>query len=194
MSSINAMTPFHTHFDIEISGSGTGLVFSIYAIGGLIGALFGGLASDTFGRRFGMFIGSAFIVIGVIIEITAKAVGQYIGGRFLIGFGVSISTIAGPVYLVEISPPHWRGSFGGLSHVVGFYLGALGEYDCPENSGRLSTNVFSLHLGRLWNWLHSVRLVMENPNSNSAHSIGNSDGISLFYARESKMALFERPI
>ena len=121
------MPYFHEHFNVDMDGSGTGLVFSIYAIGGLIGALFGAPASDTFGRRFGMFIGSAFVVVGVIVEVTASHVGQFIGGRFLIGFGVTISGIAGPVYLVEVSPPHWRGSFGGLSHVVGFYLGALSK-------------------------------------------------------------------
>jgi MFS family permease len=128
MSSLNAITPFHDHFGTDMSGSGTGLLFSIYAVGGLIGALFGGLASDTFGRRFGMVLGSSLIFIGVIVEVTAKEISQFIGGRFFIGFGVTISTIAGPVYLVEVSPPHWRGTFGGLSHVVGYYLGGLGKH------------------------------------------------------------------
>jgi MFS family permease len=126
MSSINAMQPFHDHFGTSMEGSGAGILFSIYAIGQLAGALVGAPASDTYGRRFGMFFGSLFIILGTIIEVTATPVGQFIGGRFLIGFGVTVSNVAGPVYLVEISPPHWRGAFGGLSHVIGFYAGALG--------------------------------------------------------------------
>lgn len=112
-----------------MSGSGTGLHFSIYAIGQLIGALFAAPASDTFGRRFGMFVGGCFIVLGAILQVTAAVVGQYIGGRFLIGFGISLLNTAGPVYLVEVSLPQWRGRFGGLSHVIGFYSGALGKID-----------------------------------------------------------------
>jgi MFS family permease len=40
---------------------------------------------------------------------------QYIlGGRFVLGFGVAISTTAAPAYVVEMSPPQWRGRLTGL--------------------------------------------------------------------------------
>ena len=39
---------------------------------------------------------------------------QFIAGRFIVGFGVAFSDISAPAYLVEISPPQWRGRFAGL--------------------------------------------------------------------------------
>ena len=126
MSSINAMDTFHDHFGTRMQGSGTGLLFSIYAIGNLVGAVFAAPASDTFGRRFGMSIGSLVIIVGTIIEATAPKVAQFIGGRFLIGVGISLTNTAAPIYLVEVVLPQWRGLFGGLYNVVGYYTGALG--------------------------------------------------------------------
>jgi MFS family permease len=125
MSSINAMPTFHEQFGTRMQGSGTGILFSIYAIGNLVGAAVAAPASDTFGRRFGMFIGSAVIIVGTILEASAPRVAQFIGGRFLIGMGISISNTAAPIYLVEVALPQWRGIFGGLYNVVGYYTGAL---------------------------------------------------------------------
>ncbi|GMF68338.1 unnamed protein product [Aspergillus oryzae] len=101
MSSINAMPTFHEHFGTRMQGSGTGILFSIYAIGNLAGALVAAPAADTFGRRFGMFIGSLIIIVGTILEASAPKVAQFIGGRFLIGMGISISNTSAPIYLVE---------------------------------------------------------------------------------------------
>lgn len=127
MSSINAMKPWHQQFGVPMQGSGTGLVFAIYAVGNLVGAVFAGPASDILGRRFGMSVGALFIIVGTILEASAHKAGQFIGGRFLIGLGVSVSNTAGPVYLVEVALPHWRGVVGGLYNVVGYYSGALGK-------------------------------------------------------------------
>jgi MFS family permease len=127
MSSINAMPQFHGEFGTEMEGSGTGLLFSIYSVGNLVGAAVAAPASDTYGRRFGMFIGSLFIVIGAVLEAAASDVQQFMGGRFLIGFGISLGNTAAPVYLVEIAFPHWRGTFGGLYNVVGYYIGAISK-------------------------------------------------------------------
>lgn len=106
-------------------------MFAIYFVGRLVGAFFAGSASDKYGRRFGMFTGSTLIVIGMIIESTALNINQFIGGRFLIGFGMTMSQTAAPAYLVELAYPSRRGLFGGLYNVVGYYVGAL---DKPSTS------------------------------------------------------------
>ena len=105
MSSLNAMKPFHNFFNVGMEGSSIGLVFSIYTVGSTIGALFAAIASDKFGRRFGMFVGSCLIIFGTIIEVTAHALGQFMAGRFFVGFGVTIAVTAAPVYLVEMAFP-----------------------------------------------------------------------------------------
>ncbi len=129
MGSINAMKPYHDYFQVGMQGGGTGIVFAIFSVGNLVGAFFAGPACDRFGRRFGMFIGSCFIVIGTIIEATSPqgGIGQFMGGRFLIGFGLTLATTAAPTYLVEMAYPSWRGVFGGLYNVVGYYVGAIGK-------------------------------------------------------------------
>jgi MFS family permease len=129
MGSINAMKPYHTYFDVGEQGGGTGIVFAIYAVGNLVGAFFAAHACDKYGRRFGMFSGSCFIVLGSILESTAKRgeLSQFMGGRFLIGFGMTIATTSAPTYLVEMAYPSWRGVFDGLYNVVGYYVGAIGK-------------------------------------------------------------------
>jgi MFS family permease len=130
MSSINAMKPYHDYFNVGMQGGGTGIVFAIYSAGSLSSLPFAASAADRYGRRFGMFIGSFLILIGTIIEASCKqgALGQFMGGRFIIGFGVNIACTSAPTYLVEMAYPSWRGVFGGLYNVVGYYIGAIGEF------------------------------------------------------------------
>ncbi|KAL5361249.1 putative transporter [Aspergillus floccosus] len=143
MSSLNAMDTFHDHFGTSMQGSGTGLLFSIYAVGNLVGAFFAAPAADTFGRRFGMFIGSFIIIVGTILEASANVVSQFIGGRFLIGLGISLCNTSAPIYLVEVALPQWRGTFGGLYNVVGYYSGALSCTWIAYGTGFLASN---------WSW------------------------------------------
>lgn len=56
-----------------------------------------------------MFIGSLIVIIGTSIQATATDLAQFMGGRFLLGFGVSIITSAGPSYVAEMAHPAWRG-------------------------------------------------------------------------------------
>ena len=37
MASINAMQPYHDYFHVGDQGSGTGIVFAIYSVGGMVG-------------------------------------------------------------------------------------------------------------------------------------------------------------
>jgi MFS family permease len=62
-----------------------------------------------------MFAGGVVIVVGMAIVASARNINQLVGGRFVLGWGISIMTVAAPSYCVEIAPPHWRGKF------VGFY-------------------------------------------------------------------------
>ncbi|KAL5351026.1 hypothetical protein ACLOAV_004600 [Pseudogymnoascus australis] len=143
MGSLNSMDPFHNFFNVGMEGSSIGLVFAIYTVGSIIGSLFAATACDLYGRRFGMFSGSCFIVLGTVLEATAHALTQFMGGRFLIGFGVTIATTAAPVYLVEIAYPTWRGRIGGLYNVVGYYVGAIVATWTSYATGHLTSN---------WSW------------------------------------------
>ena len=145
LNALNAMDPFHSYFNVGMQGASIGLTTAIYTVGNVVGSLFAGIASDVFGRRFGMFAGSSFIVLGTIVQATPVAgnLTQFMGGRFLVGFGVPLAVTAAPIYLVEMAYPTWRGIFGGLYNVVGYYIGAITASWVAYGTGQLSSN---------WSW------------------------------------------
>lgn len=63
----------------------TRIVFGIYTIGSLTGAIPASYLVDRFGRRFAMFCGNLLIVIGAVVTANAKNREMFIGGRYLTG-------------------------------------------------------------------------------------------------------------
>ncbi|KAG9247199.1 MFS sugar transporter-like protein [Calycina marina] len=103
---------FLDYYHGENAGIWAGIITSMYQIGGVVSLPFIGPAADTFGRRFGMWVGCLCIIIGTIIQGVATSENgtrQFMGGRFLLGFGVNIASAAGPMYVVEVSHPAYRG-------------------------------------------------------------------------------------
>lgn len=103
---------FKAYFAVQNVGIFTGIVSSMYQIGGVAAIPFIGPSLDTWGRRMGMIIGAVLIVIGTVIQGTTTrthSIHQFMGGRFILGFGVGIVSAAGPVYVVEVAHPAHRG-------------------------------------------------------------------------------------
>jgi MFS family permease len=60
----------------------------------------------------GCLSGSVLVVVGTVVQGTSvysASIEQFMGGRFLVGFAVAIASAAGPMYVVEISHPAYRG-------------------------------------------------------------------------------------
>ena len=118
---------FLKHFNGEDKGIWAGLITSMYQIGGVCALPFVGPAIDTFGRRVGMVTGSTLIVVGTVIQATTAtnaSEGQMMGGRFLLGFGVTIAAAAGPIWIVETAHPRYRGVITGLCNTT-WLVGAI---------------------------------------------------------------------
>lgn len=62
-----------------------------------------------------MATGSLLIMVGAAVQTAARNDGYLLGGRFVLGFGVSIGTSAAPTYALELAPPQWR------ARIVGYY-------------------------------------------------------------------------
>lgn len=62
-----------------------------------------------------MATGSVLIMVGAAVQTAAQNDSYLLGGRFVLGFGVSIGTSAAPTYALELAPPQWR------ARIVGFY-------------------------------------------------------------------------
>lgn len=78
----------------------------------MIGSPVAAVVSDRLGRRKGMFIGAWIIIIGMILGATASHIAQFIIARFVLGFGISILTVAAPAYSMEVSRTwHSQGQF-----------------------------------------------------------------------------------
>ncbi|KAK5658952.1 hypothetical protein OQA88_1770 [Cercophora sp. LCS_1] len=124
MTGILDMPHFQKTFGIEDTGPTVSLIFSIYTVGAMVGAPFAAVLSDKFGRRKGMFLGGVVIITGMIIISTSHHIPQFVVGRFILGFGIAIMTVAAPAYSIEIAPPHWRGRCTGFYN-CGWFGGSI---------------------------------------------------------------------
>ncbi len=100
MSSMLVMKPFQREFGSGVVGIKAAYINAMYSIGGVVALPFVGPSTDKWGRRMGMFIGCALVIIGTILQGTssgAHSLGQFLAGRFILGFGVSIAHSAAPV-------------------------------------------------------------------------------------------------
>ncbi|KAH6991013.1 general substrate transporter [Ilyonectria sp. MPI-CAGE-AT-0026] len=142
---------FKETYNVENDGLWAGIVSSMYQIGGVVALPFVGPSIDGFGRRIGMLIGALIIIVGTIIQGTSNSMGQFMGGRFLLGFGVSIAASAGPMYVVEINHPAFRGVVGAMYNTL-WFSGAI----ISAGSARGGLNTGGDYSWRLITWLQAL--------------------------------------
>ncbi|KAG9102966.1 hypothetical protein FRC07_010112, partial [Ceratobasidium sp. 392] len=124
MTAINIMPYYQAKFGVGTLGSTTGIIFSMYTIGNIAGAWFAGPITDHAGRRVGMLVGATIICVGTAVIASSNLIGQFIAGRFILGFGVCILATAACAYSIEIAPPQWRGRMTGF-YACGWFSGAI---------------------------------------------------------------------
>lgn len=142
---------FQKHFNVGNDGLGAGIVAAMYQIGGVVVLPFVGPVIDRLGRRAGMVIGALFVVIGTVVQGTASGTGQFMGGRFLLGFGVGLAASAGPMYVVEINHPAYRGVVGAIYNCLW-----LGGAILAAGAARGSLDVSAAFSWRLITWLQCL--------------------------------------
>ncbi|KAH9907217.1 lactose permease [Xylariomycetidae sp. FL2044] len=114
MGAINAMPEYQATFGLNGEGSTTGIIFIIYNIGQITSFPFCGMIADGFGRRWCIFVGCLIVLIGTAVQGTANELWHFTFGRFILGFGASIASAAGPAYTVELAHPAYRGTMAGM--------------------------------------------------------------------------------
>ncbi|KAL1878131.1 hypothetical protein VTK73DRAFT_8011 [Phialemonium thermophilum] len=124
MGGLNGMTSYQRYFHMSVAGSSTGLVFAMYNIGSVCAVFFTGPTNDYLGRRWGMFIGALLVIIGTCVQAPSKTHGQFLAGRFVLGFGVSFCCVAAPCYVSEMAHIRWRGTLTGLYNCT-WFIGAI---------------------------------------------------------------------
>lgn len=96
-------------------------IVSVFAIGGMIGALLCGFVADRIGRKAGLIYNNILVFIAAACMGFSKSLDSYellIVGRFVIGFNSGLNAGLGPMYLSEISPVHFRGAIGTIYQLI----------------------------------------------------------------------------
>lgn len=115
---------------------------SIFAIGGLLGALIVSVPLKVLGRKGTLLVNNVFAVIAALLMSLGERAGSFemiIIGRFIIGVDSGIALSALPMYLGEISPKEMRGSIGQFNSIficMGVFTGQI--LGLPEFFGQES--------------------------------------------------------
>ena len=106
-------------------------IMSMALWGTVIGAIFGGIPTQKYGRR------KVLVWIGVLFSLSAIGTGlapdpyTFSFFRFIGGLGIGVSSVAAPTYISEISTPANRGKLGALYQfniVFGILVAFLSNY------------------------------------------------------------------
>ncbi|KAM6928487.1 solute carrier family 2, facilitated glucose transporter member 9 [Xenentodon cancila] len=125
------------------------ITVSIFAIGGLFGALSVSVIIKMLGRKGTLLFNNGFAVIAALLLSLgemSKSFEMLIIGRIIMGVNSGIALSALPMYLGEISPRHVRGSIGQFNSILiclGVFTGQV--LGLPELLGQESR----------WNYLFS---------------------------------------
>ncbi|CAJ2500434.1 Uu.00g032870.m01.CDS01 [Anthostomella pinea] len=106
------------------TSSQLGLISAIYFIGCLCGSIPAALLTDRFGRKWGLAAGQFLTIVGVGFQAGSHGRGQYMGSRFILGFGIAFVTCAGPTFLSELAHSRMRGTLVSFFNPF-WYLGSI---------------------------------------------------------------------
>ena len=87
------------------------VVTSWVTLGALFGALIAGSLADKRGRIQTLIVAAVLFSLGSIFEAVAQGTGVLVIGRFTVGFGVGVASVAAPLYAAEMAPTKVRGRF-----------------------------------------------------------------------------------
>ena len=122
-----------------------GIIIAVFALGGMVGGMFGGGLADRYGRLPVMMWNNLTFIIGTVFLCTATSEVMLIIGRILVGIGSGIATTVVPTFVGEITPANLRGAFGVL-------------FQLSITVGILIAQVLGLYMStvELWRWLLSI--------------------------------------
>ena len=108
-----------------------GFTVSAALWGTVIGAMFGGLPGDKYGRRASLRITAVLYLVSAIGCAFAFDWYSLVIARFLCGLAIGASSVLGPMYIAEIAPPRQRGRLVGMFQfniVFGILAAYLSNY------------------------------------------------------------------
>ncbi|KAL2064513.1 hypothetical protein VTL71DRAFT_3650 [Oculimacula yallundae] len=119
-----------------------GLLTNMFTIGAIVSMFTVPYITDRWGRKPCIVVGCIFMIIGGFINTFATSYGMFCAGRFILGYGNSMSQLASPLLLTEIIHPQHRARFTTV-------------YNCLWNLGNLICTLIGYGLQYVkgnWSW------------------------------------------
>ncbi|KIW24258.1 uncharacterized protein PV07_09986 [Cladophialophora immunda] len=119
-----------------------GLLTNMFTIGSILSMFTVPTITDRFGRKPCIVAGCIFMIIGCIINTAAQNYAMFCAGRFILGFGNSLSQLTSPMLLTEVVHPQHRAPFTTI-------------YNCLWNLGSFFCNAIGFGLQYVksdWSW------------------------------------------
>lgn len=128
-----------------------GLAVAMALYGTVIGALFGGIPADKFGRKASLLWIGVFYLVSALGSALANDVNTFMFFRFLGGLGVGASSVVAPMYISEIAPANRRGQLVAL-YQFNIVFGILMAYFSNYLIG-------TANLNEAWRWMLGVEAI-----------------------------------
>ncbi|RVX74962.1 hypothetical protein B0A52_01239 [Exophiala mesophila] len=119
-----------------------GLLTNMFTIGSILSMFTVPTITDRWGRKPCIILGCLFMIVGGAINTAAQNYGMFCAGRFILGFGNSLSQLTSPMLLTEIVHPQHRAPFTTI-------------YNCLWNLGSFFCNAIGFGLSYVksdWSW------------------------------------------
>ena len=123
---ITGAGPFITEY-FKLTDLSLGWAFSSLLFGCVIGSVFAGRTTSSYGRRKVLLWVSLLFVVTSVATGEASSFTFFIAARFIGGLAVGGASILSPMYVAEVSPPSLRGRMGTL-YQLSIVIGVLVSY------------------------------------------------------------------
>lgn len=123
------------------------LIMSLVSLGMLVSTLLSGHLMRYIGRRGGLWVGCALMMISITVQITTTNLAGLYAGRLVLGFSNGLLLIGSQLYMQESIPAHLR-SFNYTLFQVWVGIGALlGSVVDNYTATRLDRSSYQIPLG-----------------------------------------------
>ncbi|KAK5168389.1 uncharacterized protein LTR77_006959 [Saxophila tyrrhenica] len=138
MNGLQAVQPWLDYFE-NPNGALLGVISAAFSIGAVIALPIVPWTNDRVGRKHSITIGSAIILVGVVLQTAAINVAMFIVARLLLGMGIPFCISGASQLIAELTHPRHSAPINGLFN-ESWYAGAiiaagvtLGTFNMPNN-------------------------------------------------------------
>ena len=117
--------------DLGLTDDQVEIFVGIVDLSGTLGAALSFLISDYFGRRRAFTCCASIFICGICMQINASGFIALLVGRMVVGLSVGLALSLDPMYIAEIAPAQYRGTFVTWSELalnIGIVLGLGADY------------------------------------------------------------------